>query len=93
MPADEICRTVTTSIILKVISKKNKFESIKLIKRPMRFLFPECSFQYYTISLSFLDDPDPHSINLCFGTTLAFKREKKTQRIMINDKMCSKISI
>jgi hypothetical protein len=45
MPHGEICRTITMSTILKVVSKKDKFDLVKLIKMAIRVLFPASSFQ------------------------------------------------
>lgn len=87
-PGEEVCRTMATSSILKVISKKEKFDSIQMIKCPLDFCFWSAVFNT-TQSLSFIDDPDPHAINLCLGSIPAFKR--KRQGTLINDQMCSKI--
>lgn len=92
-PGEEVYRTVATSSMLKVISKKDKFDSIQTITCLLDFCFPSVLFNT-TQSLSFIDDPDPHAINLCFGTTPALVQlQVKRQGILINDQMCSKIKI
>lgn len=89
-PGEEVCRTVAASSMLRVISKKDKFDSIQMIQCLLDFCFRSVVFNTIQ-SLSFIDDPDPHAINLCLGTTPAFKG--KRQGILINDQMCSKIKI
>lgn len=81
---------MATSSVFKVISKKDKFDSIQRIKCLLGYCFWSVVFNT-TQSLSFIDDPDPHAINLCLGTTPAFKGKK--QGIMMNDKMRSKIKM